>query len=85
MTDHDRSNQPDMFCETLALKNLADFSEKNKGLQLSSLFKKRLRHMFFCQFYENLKNMFFTEHLRSTASAVTVVENIFVILDADGY
>ena len=59
------------------------FFIKVAGLTLGSLLKKRLAHVFSCEFYKIFKNISFTEHLRATASEinglVSVIWNTWVI------
>ena len=50
---------------------LESFFHKVAGLRLTTLLKKRLRNSQLC---ESFKNIFFTEHLRETASE----ENLFL-------
>ena len=62
------------------LRNLAKFTGKDlcqslffnkvSGLRPATLLKKRLAQVFSCEFCEIFKNIFFTEHLWTTASGM---------------
>ena len=68
-----KKQPPEVFCKKSALKNFAKFTGKhlcqglffNKvaGFRPSTLLKKRLWHVFPCEFCEISQNTFFTEHL----------------------
>ena len=73
-----RSSRPDMFCKTGVLRNFIKFTvkllcqslfNKSAGLGLQLIKKETLAQVFPCEFCEISKNIFFTEHLRATASA----------------
>ena len=46
-----------------ALKNITKFTGKHLCIRPATLLKKRLWHMFSCEFCEIFKNTFFAEHL----------------------
>ena len=51
------------------------FYEKRCSLEACNFIKKEsLPQVFTCEFYENSKNTFFTEHLRTTASVATIMK-----------
>ena len=68
-----RSSRLEMFCKKGVPKNLAKFTGKHQcqslffnkvtGLRPATLKKETLVHVFSCEFFEVLKNTFFTECL----------------------
>ena len=69
---------PEVFCKIGVLKNFAKFTGKhpcqsfffNKvaGGACNFIKKETLAQVFSCEFWENSKNTFFTDHVRVTAS-----------------
>ena len=75
-----RNSPPDVLCKKGVLRNFAKFKGKHLSqsllfnkvtvLRSATLFKKRLWHRCFSvNFVKFLRTPFFTEHLRTTASA----------------
>ena len=75
-----RSSRPEVFCEKGVLRNF-EKTQENTCARVSFLIscraeacnfikKEALAQVFSCEFYEISKNIFFTEHLRTTASGI---------------
>ena len=71
-----RSSQRRCFVRKGVLRDFTKFTEKHLCQSLffdkvagSFIKKEALAQVFFCEFCEISKNIFFTEHLRETASA----------------
>ena len=68
-----KKQPPEVFCKKCVNRNFAKFTGKHQcqGLPPATLLKKRLwRRFFFCELLEISKNIFFTEHLWTTASEI---------------
>ena len=50
-----------------------------------TLFKKRLLHVFSCEFFKTLRNSFSIEHLRNSYNKLTLKEEIYLILITVGF
>ena len=69
----------EVLCKKVVLRNFANFSGKHLclitlqalGLRPATLLKKRLWHS--CKFCKISKNIYFTEHLRTTASGLLFI------------
>ena len=75
-----RSTPPEVVSKKGVLRNFAKFEGKHlcQGLFLSKvggLLKESLAQVFSCEFCEISKNIFFTENLRTTTSALITNEN----------
>ena len=79
-----KSTRTLVFCKIDILKNLAKITEKHLCFVSSFLIKlysswkfikKRLRHVFSCEFCKNFKNNNFTEYLHATASVLSTQIN----------
>ena len=75
-----RSTPPEVVSKKGVLRNFSKFEGKHlcQGLFLSKvgdLLKESLAQVFSCEFCEISKNIFFTENLRTTTSALITNEN----------
>ena len=71
-----RSSHQRRFIEKGVLRNFAKFTRKHLCQSLFNFIKREaLVQMFSCEFCEDFKNTFFTEHLRATAGLVQPLLN----------
>ena len=54
---------------------ISQIAQENTCARVPTLLKKRLAQVFSCEFCENFKNTFFTEHLWTTASEKQLTQN----------
>ena len=76
------SSRPKVFCKKRVLRNFTKFTGKHPcqslffnsaaGFRPATLFKKRLAQVLSCEFCEISKKTFFTEHLGTTASLLSM-------------
>ena len=74
-SEHNRSSHQRCSIKKRVLRNFAKYTGKHLSqspflnkVVFNFIKKQTLAQVFSCEFWENFKNTFFTEHLRTTAS-----------------